>query len=527
MDTTLSVSFYKKHTSEFDKVLGYAKQFNSFSPAKDSSSCNVIVIENTELIERYDVLKKLLKFLENSKSAVVKLGNREFSPKVFIYESKSVIECGFGYSESEDKNSYCNISGDECWGCRFLSEPVLDFTAQPYYKYSKYWYSYGSFSSIDKWEINKKELLKALQTIIEYQFLYLCPYFKDKYIKKTLDSLPDEIDVSDRKKWGVIYSDQVCSDSNSQDAINIHHRDVMYGFWKSGNQESKEKKVLTKLDLLTQTEVSHRGRFVPDTTFKDIGGLDDVVKTIREVIVLPIKLPSLYKHLGIVRNKGILLCGESGNDKEMLAKSVANDIGAHFISVKGPEILVNWSDPELKFKSIVQDATELQPSIIFLDEFDCIAQVKSGYSNEKIETRVINQLLTFMDNLADNCSITVIAAAAKPDTWDALLFRQGRLDYQIQIKTPSLAGCLQLLKLETKDMPLADDVDLNYVAEKLLGFCRADIRALVKDAAIAALRRSIDIDTAISDNRDQGNFSILMVNQYDFVKAIGERKSRR
>jgi len=230
MDATLSVSFYKKYTAEFDKALGYAKQFNSFTPAKDSSSGNVLIIENAELVEKYEVLKDLLKLLESSKSVIVRLGNREFSPKVFIYESKAVIECGFGYSTSEDKNAYCNITGNECWGCRFLSEPVLDFTAQPYYKYSKYWYSYGSFSSIDKWDINKKALFRALQSIIEYQFLYLCPYFKDKYIKKTLDSLPDAIDVSDRKKWGIIYSDQVAGNANSQEAINVHHRDVFVWF---------------------------------------------------------------------------------------------------------------------------------------------------------------------------------------------------------------------------------------------------------------------------------------------------------
>jgi len=405
---------------------------------------------------------------------------------------------------------------------------VLNFTAQPYYKYSKYWYSYGYFRTTDKWVINKKELQQALDNIIENKLIYLCPHFNDNLIKKTLESLPDMIDVSDDKKWGKIYSDQIGSDPYLQDAVNIHHRDEVYGFWKPGILPPESKTAYSPTTSKPESAQTHPDRYVPNVHYRDIGGISDVAKIIREVVVLPIKLPALFQHLGIVRNKGILLCGEQGNDKEMLACAVANDICAHFISVKGPEILVNWQEqPEQKFKTIIQEASELQPTVIFLDEFDCIAQLKSGYSNNNLEKRIINQLMTFMDELTDNSNITVIAAAVKPDTWDDGLFRQGRLDYQILIKPPTLDGCLQVLLIETREMPLADDVDFEYVAEKLLGLSRTDIKAVVKEAAISALRRSIDVDNAISDGKQPTDFSIVVVSQYDFIKAISNRKSRK
>ena len=239
---------------------------------------------------------------------------------------------------------------------------------------------------------------------------------------------------------------------------------------------------------------------VPDVTYEDIGGLDEEVQKVREMIELPLKHPEVFQQLGIDAPSGVLLQGPPGTGKTLLAKAVANESNATFLSIDGPEIMSKYyGESEKQLREKFEEAREEAPAIIFVDEIDAIAP-KRDESGGEVERRVVAQLLSEMDGLEARENVIVIAATNRADSIDPALRRGGRFDREIEIGVPNRDGRKEVLQIHTRNMPLADDVDLNELADKTHGYVGADLEAMCKEAAMYVLRDilpEIDLDEEI------------------------------
>ncbi|MCK9590667.1 MAG: CDC48 family AAA ATPase [Methanoregula sp.] len=230
-------------------------------------------------------------------------------------------------------------------------------------------------------------------------------------------------------------------------------------------------------------------------SYEDIGGLKDELQRLRETIELPLRHPELFQKLGIEPPKGVLLYGPPGTGKTLIAKAVASESGAHFISIAGPEVISKYyGESEQRLREVFEEARENSPSIIFIDELDSIAPRREEVTGE-VERRVVAQLLTMMDGLEERGQVVVIGATNRVDAIDAALRRPGRFDREIEIGVPSELDRIEILKIHSRGMPLAEDVRIETLAQQTHGFVGADLAALAREAAIRALRRYLpDLD---------------------------------
>jgi len=260
---------------------------------------------------------------------------------------------------------------------------------------------------------------------------------------------------------------------------------------------------------------------VPRVTWEDIGDLEEVKEKIREIVELPLKHPELFERLGIEPPKGILLYGPPGVGKTLLAKALANETGAYFIAINGPEIMSKYyGESEQKLRQIFEEAKKSAPAIIFIDEIDAIAPKREEVVGE-VEKRVVAQLLALMDGLEERGKVIVIGATNRPDALDPALRRPGRFDREIEVPPPDKRARREILSVHTRNVPLAEDVDLDKLAEMTYGYTGADLAALVKETAMNALRRflkehAIDLDKPIPSELLQK----LKVTMADFYKAM-------
>ena len=228
---------------------------------------------------------------------------------------------------------------------------------------------------------------------------------------------------------------------------------------------------------------------IPNITYEDIGGLDREIARVREMIELPLKHPELFERLGVEAPKGVLLHGPPGTGKTLLAKAVANETQANFYHIGGPEIMSKfYGESEGKLREIFKEAQENAPAIIFIDEIDSIAPKRDEVSGD-VEKRIVSQLLTIMDGLESRGKLVVIGATNRPNALDPALRRPGRFDREIEIGLPDRKGRHQVLMIHTRGMPLTEEVDLEEISSRTHGFVGADLEALVKEAAMGALRR--------------------------------------
>ncbi len=262
------------------------------------------------------------------------------------------------------------------------------------------------------------------------------------------------------------------------------------------------------------------GPRVPEVTYEDIGGLEDEIQKVREMIELPLKHPEVFQQLGIEAPSGVLLQGPPGTGKTLLAKAVANEADAWFTSINGPEVMSKfYGESEKQLRDIFEEAQENSPAIIFIDELDALAP-KRGEARGEVEQRVVAQLLSLMDGLEAREDVIVIAATNRPEDIDEALRRPGRLDREIEIGVPDRNGRKEILQIHTRNMPLEDEVDLDELADRTHGYVGADIEALAKEAAMATLRRvlpEIDLDDS---QIDEEVLDKLVVGPDDFTTAM-------
>ena len=252
---------------------------------------------------------------------------------------------------------------------------------------------------------------------------------------------------------------------------------------------------------------------VTGAAYEDIGGLDEELRRVREMVELPLSNPELFRRLGIDPPKGVLLYGPPGTGKTLIAKAVANEVNAHFVSISGPEVMSKYKgESEERLREIFTEASENAPSIIFFDEVDSLGGKRDEESD--MENRLVAQMLSLMDGLESRGEVVVIGATNRVDAIDPALRRGGRFDREIEIGAPDEGGRREILEVHTRGMPLADDVAVERLAATTHGFVGADLHTLVTEAAMAALRRARD------DGADDNALLSVEVTRGDFNTAL-------
>jgi len=231
----------------------------------------------------------------------------------------------------------------------------------------------------------------------------------------------------------------------------------------------------------------------PNIGWSDVGGLDKVKQEIKEAVEWPLKYPESFIRLGIRPPRGLLLYGPPGTGKTLLAKAVAKESEANFIQVKGPSLLSMWvGKSEEGVRKIFERARQVSPCIIFFDEIDSLAGKRGLEQGQKVTERVLNQILAEMDGIEDLSNVIVIGATNRPDMLDSALLRPGRFDRILLVTAPEKEGREQVIKIHTKNMPLAKDVNIKRLVDNTEGYVGADIESMIREAAMLALREGIN-----------------------------------
>lgn len=275
----------------------------------------------------------------------------------------------------------------------------------------------------------------------------------------------------------------------------------------------------TEIELKEEPYKPEEGKQeVSDIHYEDIGGLGRELQLVREMIELPLRHPEIFERLGIQPPKGVLLYGPPGTGKTLIAKAVANEVDAHFISLSGPEIMSKYyGESEKGLREKFEEAEQNAPAIIFIDEIDSIAPKREETKGE-VERRIVAQLLALMDGLKGRGQVIVIAATNLPNSIDPALRRGGRFDREIEIGIPDKKGRLEIFQVHTRGVPLADDVKIEEFANSTHGFVGADIALLVKEAAMHALRKVIP-QIKIDEDIPSEVLEQLKVTNEDFAEA--------
>ncbi|VVB98425.1 VCP-like ATPase [uncultured archaeon] len=280
--------------------------------------------------------------------------------------------------------------------------------------------------------------------------------------------------------------------------------------------------VTENTEVIVKNEPLKELENIPTVTYDDIGGLQNAIQKIREMVELPLRHPELFERLGIEPPKGVLLYGAPGTGKTLLAKAVANESDASFFYIGGPEVVSKFvGESEEKIRKIFKEAEEGAPSIIFIDEVDAIAP-KRGEATGEVEKRMVSQLLTLMDGLKSRGQVIVIAATNRPDSIDEALRRPGRFDREIEIGVPDREGRHEIMQIHTRNMPLDKGVDIKELANVSHGYTGADLSSLTKEAAIKSLRRILPEINLDEEFIPPEILDRIKVTQDDFFSALRE-----
>jgi transitional endoplasmic reticulum ATPase len=275
----------------------------------------------------------------------------------------------------------------------------------------------------------------------------------------------------------------------------------------------------TNLTILSEISEDKKSRI----TYEQVGGLQEEIKVMREIVELPLRHPELFVRLGIEPHSGILLYGPPGCGKTLLAKVLASESDATMYSINGPEIMNKYyGETEAKLRDIFKEAKENSPSMIFIDEIDAIAPKREEAYGD-VEKRVVAQLLALMDGLTDRGNVVVLGATNRPDSVDPALRRPGRFDREMEISVPNADGRLEVMQIHTRGMPIGDDVDLKSLASELHGYTGADMKSLCREAAIRSIRRylpEIDLETEKIPAKILQSMEVKIIDFYDAMHEV-------
>jgi transitional endoplasmic reticulum ATPase len=280
--------------------------------------------------------------------------------------------------------------------------------------------------------------------------------------------------------------------------------------------------VIGKRTDLRVVEGEQTAARAPSVSYEDIGGLEREVARVREMVELPLKYSRIFERLGILAPKGVLLYGPPGTGKTLLARAVAAESRVHFIHLNGPEIMRKfYGESEAKLREVFEEAARHAPAILFIDEIDAVAPKRTEVVGE-VEKRVVAQLLSLMDGFVARGQVIVIGATNIPEVLDPALRRPGRFDREIEIGVPNTQARLQILRIHTRAMPLAPDVDLREIAEHSHGFVGADLEALGQEVGMVALRGFLSAFPLQTDGAASAELGALQVTRADFLAGLKE-----
>ena len=275
----------------------------------------------------------------------------------------------------------------------------------------------------------------------------------------------------------------------------------------------------SNLAILDETASDKKVRI----TYEEVGGLRTVIKSMREIVELPLRHPELFSRLGVEPHSGVLLYGPPGCGKTLLAKVLATESDANMYSINGPEIMNKYyGETEARLREIFKEAKDNSPSIIFIDEIDAIAPKREEVFGD-VEKRVVAQLLALMDGLTDRGNVVVLGATNRPDSVDPALRRPGRFDREMEISVPNIDGRIEILQIHTRGMPIGKDVDLKKLASELHGYTGADIKSLCRESAIKAIRRylpKIDLENKRIPSKTLQSMEIQLCDLYDAMHEV-------
>ncbi len=534
-ELTLRLEFGESSSKQYPKALSRVKNFPIYGRIQDGEDSNYIELSGSEIFSNYGRLDKLWKIVSGWRSASLQVNGKRTTIGG-LYSINSIAKCMSERESSLSGEEYCTdrfLMGN--WGCKSLrSVSLLPPESPTHSTEPKAWYRYGRFDENGKWMLSISSIKDKLLSEADFKNANLCPFFDIKRLDEKLSTIPDSIDPESSEDWEVVYEDVFIG---SEVQKRPHHielkalldRDerllasnlkISYGRSSSGFTISAN----DSNDYSPENEVQERN--IPAVTFEEIGGIDDIIEKVREVIELPLKQPELLNQLHIRPHKGVLLYGPPGCGKTLIAKAIAKEVNAHFISIQGPELLSKYhAESEENLRAIYRQAQQLRPSIIYFDEIDSVAQKRADGENSRIDAKFVNQLLTLMDGVEDYDGVCVIASTNRPDLLDTALLRPGRFDYKLEVSLPNINSRIKIFNIHIKDMPLDGNFDVEYLANLMDGFSGADIAFVVREGAYNALRRTQNISELVRGDSPKILADDIFVTQADVEKAIQEMVS--
>lgn len=517
MSYKIKVHFKNSASTYYDAALSYARKFECFEESGSKKELNIVEIPSEELQGKITYFNSLWETIKGWKGTEIYLNERIIDPKSLSLIN-NVTSCYVGYTKAVVQEKHCKLNGEkEGWSCKLL-DSIDRYSNGDYYYYNQRnkWYEFGKLASNTIWEIDKEKIKELLSRECSLKHLELCPIYDQEKMFTIIENLPENIDTENSDYWEIKFEENIDGNIVEKKPIGIKPKNVdldrnglsMRISLRSNDEENKNE----NLD----------NRFIPKITYDDIGGIDGILQKIREVIEIPLKNPMLFEHLGITPHKGILLYGPPGCGKTLIAKAIANQVKAHFISIKGPELISKWhGQSEENLRNVFDEARKLQPAIIFFDELDSIAQRRSSEESLRLDAKFVNQLLTLMDGMEDYGNVRVIATTNRVELIDEALLRPGRFDYHIQVNKPNKEGCYKILKIQTDKMPINKNFDVEYFSTKLVGSTGAEIAFVTREAAYNCLRRKLNTKMSNREYQfDDLDLSSFIVNEEDFIKSL-------
>ncbi len=512
----IKIVFYKNSSKYYDSCCLKCESFEHYLSEK---SINTVSIKDDEFREKRLTIDSLLSVIKHWSKSEYYIDDKKSSAEE-IERIIKLLQC--------EKVKTEEVVGDHCyaingWGCNSLEDISFSDEKSIYYRRHKYyWYEIGRFSG-NEWIVDKDKIKRILSMEAERKHLTFCKCFDITRIEGEVDKLPDKIIVSDDEKcnWQYVYK-EAAAGMDQTEIVGVEPRNRNHssdgsfiniqGIYEQAVKEAEENE--------------RKNKNIPTVSFNDIGGMEDVIRQVREVIELPIVAPQIFEHYHLKPHKGILLYGPPGCGKTMVAKAIANEIKAHFIAVNGPEILNKFmGQSEENLRNIFNEAQFKKPSIIYFDEFDSISARRDSDDHLSSST-VVNQLLTLMDGMSEK-EVCCIASTNRIDMIDEAIKRPGRFDYVIEIEKPSLNGCKAIFRIHTEKMPVDKSFDkMKFVEEYLNGLSGAEIAFVASEAAYNSIRRTIDMRDAFSGNTVKLTEDNKVI-EMDFIHAVATLKERK
>ena len=399
------------------------------------------------------------------------------------------------------------------------------------------WFQFGSLKKDKVFVVDKVLLRQRIDYYLDKAHANFCPFLEHDAIDKVVAGLPTRLDPSQDAAWvhkygwvrgryQIVGVDKVQQQVRSTQSVRpVKPSEID----KPVTAASTEIKEATKtgsrgVSGFNEGSLEFEKRSVPQVTYEEVGGLDAAIAKLRETIELPLKMPELFKHLGISPYRGVLLYGPPGTGKTLLAKALANECDAHFVLVNGPELISKWhGETEANLRRIFEEARSKAPAVILFDEMDALTPERDTVTHN-FEAVLVSQFLALMDGLEDRGDVVVVGTTNRQQSVDKALLRPGRLDLQLEIGLPDLKGRHDILNIHVTKMPLDSDVDLDYLAEATGDFTGALLAALCREAGLICLRETLSIGKGLLPQLSEEEIYDLRVTAAHFNQALDEIK---